>query len=155
MMPITSQAAFKAGGVPDSKGINWIGNSEDAKYSGVDTSGAASLNSRCSTIETWKAAARQISESSESYNSDAIMETLKLASDDTEVLDVDEKMLEHEIEKVLRKGAKATPLLIWGAPGVGKTAIVNAVLKRVKGQNSRMLDMQLSMKDHDEFFFLS
>ena len=154
MMPITSQAAFKAGNVPDSKGINWIGNSEDAKYSGVDTSGAASLNSRCSTIEMWKKAAK-IYESLEDQGFDSIMEVLKLASDDTEILDVDERMLEHEVEKVLRKGAKATPLLIWGAPGVGKTAIVNAVLERVKGQNSRMLDMQLSMKEHDDFFLPS
>lgn len=156
MMPITSQVAFKNGNVPDSKGINWIGNSEDAKYSGVDTSGAASLNSRCSTIEMWKAAARRkgINEGKEDSLED-ILEKLKLQSDDNQVRNIDEAELERLVEIVLRKGSAAKPLLVWGAPGVGKTAIVNAVLKRVKGQNSRMLDMQLSMKEHDDFFLPS
>ena len=54
-----------------------------------------------------------------------------------------------------RKGSAAKPLLIWGAPGIGKTAIVNAVLKKVKGDGSRMLDFQLSMKEHDDFFLPS
>lgn len=156
MMPVTSQTAFKAGGVPDSKGINWIGNSEDAKYSGVDTTGSASLNSRCSTIEMWQAAAKRkgIHESKEE-SLETILEKLKLASDDNQIRNIDEAELERLVEINLRKGAAAKPLLIWGAPGVGKTAIVNAVLNRVKGQNSRMLDMQLSMKEHDDFFLPS
>lgn len=160
MLPITSQIALKKGEIPDGKFLHWVGNSEDAKYSGVDTTGESVLSSRPSTIECWKEAARRKGTSAyesleEGKTLDDIMEVLKLQSDDNQVLNIDEAMLEHLVEKVLRKGAKATPLLIWGAPGVGKTAIVNAVLKKVKGENSRMLDMQLSMKEHDDFFLPS
>lgn len=149
MMPITSQIALKQGSVPDSKCIHWVGNTEDAKYSGVSTSGLEVLASRESTIEMWKRAAKN-KNIGESLN-----EALKLASDDNQLVNVDEKGLAHQIEKVLRRGSKATPLLIWGAPGVGKTCIVNAVLNKVKGEDSRMLDMQLSMKEHDDFFLPS
>lgn len=159
MMPVTSQVALKSGDIPDSKYLHWLGNSEDARYSGVDTKGDAILKSRPSTIECWKAAAQRMGtsayESQKGKSLNQILEVLKLASDDNQVLNIDEAMLEHLVEKVIRKGAKAQPLLIWGAPGIGKTAIVNAVLKKIKGENSRMLDMQLSMKEHDDFFLPS
>ena len=159
MMPVTSQVALKSGDIPDSKYLHWLGNSEDARYSGVDTKGDTILKSRPSTIECWKAAAQRMGtsayESQKGKSLNQILEVLKLASDDNQVLNIDEAMLEHLVEKVIRKGAKAQPLLIWGAPGIGKTAIVNAVLKKIKGENSRMLDMQLSMKEHDDFFLPS
>ena len=50
---------------------------------------------------------------------------------------------------------KQRPVFLMGPPGIGKTAIVNAVLKKVKGADSRMLDFQLSMKEHDDFFLPS
>lgn len=158
MLPITSQLAFKRGEVRDSAGIHWLGTSEDKKFSGVDTNGADILSSRPSTIEMWKEAARRMGTKNESLEGkplNQILEVLKLASDDNQVLNVDGAMLEREIEKRLRKGDKVRPLLIWGAPGIGKTAIVNKVLKAVKGENARMLDMQLSMKEHDDFFLPS
>lgn len=158
MLPITSQLAFKRGEVRDSAGIRWLGTSEDKKFSGVDTNGADILSSRPSTIEMWKEAARRMGTKNESLEGkplNQILEVLKLASDDNQVLNVDGAMLEREIEKRLRKGDKVRPLLIWGAPGIGKTAIVNKVLKTVKGENTRMLDMQLSMKEHDDFFLPS
>lgn len=158
MLPITSQLAFKRGEVRDSAGIHWLGTSEDKKFSGVDTNGADILSSRPSTIEMWKEAARRMGTKNESLEGkplNQILEVLKLASDDNQVLNVDGAMLEREIEKRLRKGDKVRPLLIWGAPGIGKTAIVNKVLKTVKGENARMLDMQLSMKEHDDFFLPS
>ena len=158
ILPITSQLAFKNGEVRDAAGIHWLGNSEDKKFSGVDTSGAQILSSRPSTIQMWKDAAKRMgtrNESLEGKTLNQILEVLKLASDDNQVLNVDGAMLEREIEKRLRKGSQVRPLLIWGAPGIGKTAIVNKVLKKVKGENARMLDMQLSMKEHDDFFLPS
>lgn len=154
MLPITSQAALKTGKAPDTKGVNWMGNSEDKKYSGVDTTGNAILSNYPSTIETWKEAAQRkgLKESQNYKTFEEINEVLKLASDNNQIRNIDGPELEKRIEVVLRKGASATPLLIWGAPGIGKTAIVNAVLKKVKGENSRMLDIQLSMKEHDDFF---
>lgn len=157
MIPITSQIALRKGGVRDTKGVHWVGNAEDKKYSGVDTTGDALISSRISTIEMWERAAknRGIKESQDSKSFDQIMEVLKLQSDDNQIRNIDGAELERLIRICLRKGADAKPLLIWGAPGIGKTAIVNAVLKEVKGENARMLDMQLSMKEHDDFFLPS
>ena len=115
MMPVTSQVALKSGDIPDSKYLHWLGNSEDARYSGVDTKGDEILKSRPSTIECWKAAAQRmgtsVHESQKGKSLNQILEVLKLASDDNQVLNVDEAMLEHLVEKVIRKGAKAQPLL--------------------------------------------
>ena len=157
MLPITSQSVLKKGGVRDTAGVHWMGNSEDAKFSGVDTTGKNILDSRPSTIEMWTRAAktRIYKESATSRTFNQILEVLKLQSDDNQVRNIDGKELERLVETVLRKGSAAKPLLIWGAPGIGKTAIVNAVLKKVKGDGSRMLDFQLSMKEHDDFFLPS
>ena len=68
MMPISSQAALKKGDVRDTAGVHWVGNSEDKKFSGVDTTGDKLLASRKSTIQMWKdaATAKGIKESKES-----------------------------------------------------------------------------------------
>jgi len=159
MNPVTSQIALQSGDIPDSKCLHWVGNSEDARYSGVTTTGEAVLASRPSTVESWKAAAQRMGTSAyESQNGktlNQILEVLKLKSEDNQILNIDDNMLKNLARKVIRKGAKSQPLLIWGAPGVGKTAIVNQVLKEIKGENARMLDMQLSMKEHDDFFLPS
>ena len=156
--PVTSQYALLKTNVRDTACVHWVGNSEDAKFSGVDTKGTALLASYPSTIEAWTEAAKRKGSANESLISKSlnqILEALKLASDDKQVRNIDESELEHLVEIVIRKGSKAQPLLIWGAPGVGKTAIVNKVLKKIQGENSRMLDMQLSMKEHDDFFLPS
>lgn len=158
MLPITSQLALKKENVRDTKCVHWLGTKEDAKYSGVDTSGSPILNSRPSTIEMWTKAAQAagIKESKfEGKTLNQILEVLKLQSDDNQIRNIDSDELKRLIRITINKGDKAKPLLIWGAPGIGKTAIVNAVLKECKGSNSRMLDMQLSMKAHDDFFLPS
>lgn len=159
VLPITSQSALKNSNVRDTECIHWMGTKEDAKYSGVDTTGKNILDSRPSTIEMWTKAAKSagIRESVkfEGKNLKQILEVLKLQSDDNQIRNIDSDELKRLIEVVIRKGDKAKPLLIWGAPGIGKTAIVNAVLKQCKGSQARMLDMQLSMKAYDDFFLPS
>ena len=153
MLPITSQIALKKQPV---EGVHWFGNSADKKFSGVSTSEESILSTRPSTLKVWQEAAkRKIVEAKESKPFNQILEVLKLASDDNQIRNVDGAELERLIEMVLKKGSEARPLLVWGAPGIGKTAIINAVLKRVKGADSRMLDFQLSMKEHDDFFLPS
>lgn len=153
MLPITSQIALKKQPVA---GVHWLGNSADKKFSGVSTSEESILSTRPSTLKVWKEAAkRKIVEAKESKTFNQILEVLKLASDDNQIRNIDGAELERLIEMVLRKGSEARPLLVWGAPGIGKTAIINAVLKKVKGTDSRLLDFQLSMKEHDDFFLPS
>lgn len=153
MLPITSQIALKDKPV---SGVHWLGNSNDKKFSGVSTSEEDILKTRPSTLQVWQQAAkRKVTESKDCRTFEQILEVLKLASDDNQIRNIDGAELERLVEMVLRKGSTAKPLLIWGAPGIGKTAIVNAVLKKVKGADSRMLDFQLSMKEHDDFFLPS
>jgi len=50
---------------------------------------------------------------------------------------------------------KIQPLLIWGAPGIGKTAITNQVIATFNmqyGQKSSILDVPLASKTEDSFF---
>lgn len=159
MLPITSQAALKNGNVRDTECIHWMGTKEDAKYSGVDTTGKNILDSRPSTIEMWTKAAQSAgireSKKFEGKNLNQILEVLKLQSDDNQMRNIDSDELKKLVRLVIGKGEKARPLLIWGAPGIGKTSIVNAVLKECKGEKTRMLDMQLSMKAYDDFFLPS
>lgn len=153
MLPITSQIALKDKPV---SGVHWLGNSTDKKFSGVNTSEEDILKTRPSTLQVWQQAAkRKVTEAKDCRTFEQILEVLKLASDDNQIRNIDGAELERLVEMVLRKGSSAKPLLIWGAPGIGKTAIVNAVLKKVKGADSRMLDFQLSMKEHDDFFLPS
>lgn len=153
ILPITSQKALLNGEIPDSKGIHWVGTKEDKRYSGVDTTGKSVLNSRESTIEMWKRTAKSfLKESNDTRSLEEIINEVKLEADDKELVNVDGDALKKIIRATIKNGANAVPLLIWGAPGTGKTAIVNAVLKEIQGEDARMLDMQLSMKDRDDFF---
>lgn len=48
------------------------------------------------------------------------------------------------------RNPKLTPPLIWGAPGIGKTAITNAVIKSL-GPGHRLIDVQLSKMTPDDW----
>jgi MoxR-like ATPase len=54
-----------------------------------------------------------------------------------------------EIEISLRNNNHKAVLLIWGAPGIGKTQIVNYVLEAKQG---RLIDYPLSQKSPEDFF---
>ena len=150
MLPITSQIALKNGEIPDSKGIHWVGTKEDKKYSGVDTTGEEAIKARPKCMDYWLS----LPEIDESYLFSGIPldEALKLETDDPEMENVDNDELKRLIRIKILRGKDTTPLLIWGAPGVGKTQIIKAVLEEVRGKDAELLDMQLSMKEHDDFF---
>lgn len=59
---------------------------------------------------------------------------------------------EFLIKRILMqtKNPKLTPPLIWGAPGIGKTAITNAVIKSL-GPGNRLIDVQLSKMAPDDW----
>ena len=149
VLPITSQAAWKKG-FPDSKCMHWMGTSEDKRFSGVPTDGNQILKSRQGSLDYWKSIP-VIESKSDAENVQKIYE-VKLQNDDSQIMPVDADELKDLIREVIRGGGRTRPLLIYGAPGVGKTQIVKSVLKEVKGEGSRMLDFQLSLKEHDDFF---
>lgn len=76
-------------------------------------------------------------------------ETVKLESEpDSGVLDVHEDELRELIADAL-DDPEGLPLMIWGAPGIAKTAIVQAAQKSYGG---RLIDLQLTTYAPEDFF---
>lgn len=65
------------------------------------------------------------------------------------VPNVDVEGLMTRIRMAMRN-PQAAPLLIWGAPGIGKTKIVKGVLE-AKGDNQRLIDVQTSKMAPDDW----
>lgn len=150
--PVTSQIGLSKGMCGDSQCAFWMGTSEDAKYSKCATKPDYILSKYPSTIDAWKRAAHVFNESEITMSYDMLLEELKLSAADRNIPNVDGDGFRHEVAKRLRSGGKADPLLVWGAPGVGKTSIINAAMKEVMSEGSRFLDIQLSNKAADDFF---
>jgi hypothetical protein len=64
------------------------------------------------------------------------------------VINVGAERLLRIINRVL-KNKDERPLMIWGAPGIGKTSVVKAVQKQYGG---RMIDVQLTTYAPEDFF---
>lgn len=77
---------------------------------------------------------------------------IELKHFDNDVLNVNEEELKRFISRSIKHPATSTPLLIWGAPGIGKTQIVNQVLKRVTDNKGQIKDITVSRIQPDEFF---
>ena len=72
------------------------------------------------------------------------------------VVDVDLNSLESYLRDCVEGGKDVKPLLVWGAPGIGKTAIINAIAKEYYGENAkqqrRMIDFDLMTMSPEDFF---
>lgn len=70
--------------------------------------------------------------------------------------DVDSKELRNSLRDAIEGGSGTKPLLIWGAPGIGKTAIINAISKEYFGagakEERRMIDFDLMTMSPEDFF---
>jgi MoxR-like ATPase len=64
----------------------------------------------------------------------------------------DEEELKWKIRTLIEAGAEGEPVVIWGPPGIAKTAIVNAVAKEY---SVRCLDYDLMTKAPEDFFLPS
>jgi len=75
------------------------------------------------------------------------------------VKDVDSKGLDNFIRDTLEGGKGVKPLLVWGAPGIGKTAIINAIAKEYFGENARedkrLIEFDLMTMSPEDFFIPS
>jgi len=72
------------------------------------------------------------------------------------VKDVDSKGLDNFIRDTVEGGKNVKPLLIWGPPGIGKTAIINAIAKEYFGpeakEERRLIDFDLMTMSPEDFF---
>lgn len=61
----------------------------------------------------------------------------------------------HALKTWQKGDPEVAPIMIWGAPGIGKTAIIEAVAKKTWGPDAlderRMIDFALSMKSPEDF----
>ena len=73
-----------------------------------------------------------------------------------EIDNVGVKEFKESLRDVVESGAKGTPLLIWGAPGIGKTAIIGDVAKEYFGPNAdeeqRIIEVDLMSSSAEDFF---
>jgi hypothetical protein len=97
----------------------------------------------------------------ESYShseEDAILEAkISLEHPDPKVQNIDTKGFKFKLETILREGQRGeepNPLLIWGAPGIGKTAIIEQVAKfhDMSLGNNRLIVVDLSTMRPEDFF---
>ncbi len=157
VVPVTSQKAWLTGSFKDADAVHMVGTAEDKKFSGVPTNGKDVIDSRPSTLDILRdKVARGIKYESrmDLMNQNLITEEIKLTHSDEAFakLNLDTPALQTWVRMCLKNPLRAEPLLIWGAPGIGKTQIVKAVLKEVMGANARLIDVQLSLKEYDDFF---
>jgi hypothetical protein len=72
------------------------------------------------------------------------------------IQDVHMAQLVNFIKDTVEGGKNVRPLLIWGAPGIAKTAIINTIAKEYFGKNAkqdkRLIDFDLMTISSEEFF---
>lgn len=128
--PLTSGQAYKDGLINKSNtfvcldkiGSRIVGLKTDLKQ-------AQELYGSGNSIKYWQKIIKECAE-----NSDKSINEVKLHTEDPEAkynIICDNDMLKTHIKMVL-KNKRLARLMIWGAPGIGKTAILNTVLEEMK-----------------------
>ena len=84
----------------------------------------------------------------ESVNEALLEAKVPLEHPNKKIPNVDKHELYNEIEIAL-DNPQAKPLMIWGAPGIGKTSIVKAVLE--SNGNGRLIDVQTAKMAPDDW----
>jgi hypothetical protein len=154
--PMTAGVAYREGLAKDDH--TFIYNSKDAaKISGLRTNPKDALgllggNSKNDTFKYW---AEQYGVFEGSENHKANVNEVKMHTEDPEAkwnIIVDDAELRDEITRHIKKAGLAR-LLIWGAPGIGKTAILNAVVDSFKkaGNDYNLIVKTLSNETPDNF----
>lgn len=111
---------------------------------GVKSSAAAKI------IEDFAKTKKSIFESVDTNNLANICEAFSLSGNNTYGPDVETKALKFHLKTAIKNPGFATPLMIWGAPGIGKTAIINAVVNEFFG-NKNIIAKNLSEMTADDF----
>ena len=152
--PMTAGVAYKEGLAKDP--FTFIYNSKDAsKISGLKTNPKEALallggNNKADTFKYWES----LYEAEVDPNKANVNE-VKMHTEDPEAkwnIINDDAELRDEITRHIKK-AKLARLLIWGAPGIGKTAILNAVVDgfRKAGNDYNLIVKTLSNETPDNF----
>jgi hypothetical protein len=149
--PLTAQSFHKKLNL-DKQGIHWMGTAEDARITGVSTNPEDVLNFY--ERDSRKAWARELREMKEERGDISLLiEAFTLAHEKKIIRTVDTPRLRRLIRGSIRtrneKGDR--PLFIWGAPGVGKTAIISNVLSEGYNKKWRVISLQCAAMTRDSF----
>ena len=148
--PMTSGQAYKDGAINTNSTFVALGKDE-AKIVGykANLSSAKKLYGSGNSIQYWNRMLKEALERNEN-----IINEVKMQNEDPEAkynVIVDDKMLKQHIKMVL-KNRKLARLLIWGAPGIGKTAILNSVLEEYEEfKDYNLIVKTLSNETPDNF----
>lgn len=166
--PLTAGAAYVNGDINTSNTFVKM-DKEGARITGCKTNfdDALKLYGGGNSINYWRQLLNESVESEEVYNAileyfnnyqvadEDMINEVKLQHEDPEAkynVFVDDKKLKEYIKLVL-KNKKLARLLIWGAPGIGKTAILMKVLEEMKADfpNYQLIVKTLSNETPDNF----
>ena len=174
VMPITGQQAYM-NGLVNKKVITHVGNSEDKKYSKINTNENTVLAKYPTFLEQLKSMSLNESEEvheidwsqiDEKYldpefvkngymiNEDELnsrQSDLDSRNSEMSLNNVDDKELMEDIQEAI-DFPEDVSLMIWGAPGIGKTQIVKRTLKMSRDNNARFIDCAIAHMTEDDFF---
>lgn len=148
--PMTAGQAYKDGAINTSSTFVALGKDE-AKIVGykANLSAAKKLYGPGNSIQYWNRMLKEALERNEN-----IINEVKLQNEDPEAkynVIADDKMLKQHIKMTL-KNRKLARLLIWGAPGIGKTAILESVLSEYEEfKDYNLITKSLSNETPDNF----
>ena len=166
IMPITGQQAY-LNGLVDKNAVTFIGAPEDSKFVKLNTGekdlimkrpdfwGGINESVEIPEID-WTLIPENYLDSDFVANGYKIIvegdqNSLDIKNKEFAYSNVDDDELIEEIEEAY-EWPLDKQLLIWGAPGVGKTQIVKKVLKSTKNSKGRLIDFALSQCDETSFF---
>ena len=151
--PMTAGVAYREGIAKDN--FTFVYNSKEAsKISGLKTSlkdalGLLGKDGKADTFKYWESLYESVDPDKANVNE------VKMHTEDPEAkwnIIYDDEELRDEITRHIKKAGLAR-LLIWGAPGIGKTAILNNVVKgfQAAGNEYNLIVKTLSNETPDNF----
>lgn len=153
ILPPTMGFAYKAGAIDPSTTFIHL-NNDDAKICGLKNNVSGALKLAAYTryknkIDYLWDMCKNIKEASDEQIANLC--EVKLEADDPNGLKVvDNKLLKMLIKQAWRTRGQAGRLCIWGAPGIGKTAIISAAIKEID-PNARLIVKTLANETGESF----
>ena len=153
ILPPTMGFAYKAGAIDPSTTFIHL-NNDDAKVCGLKNNVAGALKLAAYTRYKNKMdylwdMCKNIKEASDEQIANLC--EVKLEADDPNGLKVvDNKLLKMLIKQAWRTRGQAGRLCIWGAPGIGKTAIISTAIKEID-PNARLIVKTLANETGESF----
>jgi MoxR-like ATPase len=167
--PLTAGSAYANGYINKASTFVYM-DKEGAKITGCKTKpeDALKLYGSGNSISYWERMIRECEENSNEANkifesyakehsndcmSQELINEVKLHTEDPEAaynIIVDDKELKDMITRCINN-KKLARLLIWGAPGIGKTAILLNIIKEIKIPDYRLIVKTLSNETPDNF----